>query len=139
MRIVVDTNVLLNAIFPNASNHWIYKGIIEGEFELCVTTEILAEYNEVFTRYFGNEITESFLYALLYSPFVIRTEIFYKWQLIKFDQDDDKFVDCAVASNANFIITNDNHFKVLAEIPFPKVAFLNPTELKVIYSNKNEK
>jgi uncharacterized protein len=83
MRIVVDTNVLLNAIFPNASNYWIFEGVINGQFELCVSTEILAEYSEIFNRYYGAEITESFLYALLYSPFVVRTEIYYRWQLIK--------------------------------------------------------
>lgn len=130
MRIVVDTNVLLNAIFPSASNYWIYQGIINGEFELCVSTEILAEYNEIFSRYFGNEIAENFLFALLYSPFVIRTEIFYKWQLVKADQDDDKFVDCAIASNAKYIVTHDKHFSVLKDTPFPKVLIINPKELK---------
>lgn len=40
------------------------------------------------------------------------------------DPDDNKFVDCAIASNAHFLVSQDKHFKVLAEIPFPKVNVL---------------
>lgn len=132
MRIVVDTNVLLNAIFPNSSNYWLYEGIIAGRFELCVSTEILAEYAEIFGRYFGDAITESFLYSLLYAPSIVRTEIYYKWQLVKADQDDDKFVDCAIASNAKCIVTHDRHFEIVAKNEFPKLTILKPEELKTM-------
>jgi putative PIN family toxin of toxin-antitoxin system len=134
MRIVVDTNVLLNAIFPNSSNYWLYERIIDGRFELCVSTEILAEYAEIFGRYFGDAITENFLYSLLYSPSIVRTEIYYKWQLVKADQDDDKFVDCAIASNAKCIVTHDKHFEIVGKNKFPKLTILKPEELKMIFS-----
>ena len=45
----------------------------------------------------------------------------YSFGLIKADDDDSKFVDCAIASNAIFIVTEDKHFKELENIPFPKV------------------
>ena len=45
----------------------------------------------------------------------------YSFGLIKADEDDNKFVDCAIASNAIFIVTEDKHFKELENIPFPKV------------------
>ncbi|WP_307681167.1 hypothetical protein [Segatella copri] len=41
--------------------------------------------------------------------------------MIKASEDDNKFVDCAIASNAIFIVTEDKHFKELENIPFPKV------------------
>jgi predicted nucleic acid-binding protein len=41
--------------------------------------------------------------------------------LIFNDPDDDKFVDLAVAGNADFLVTNDRHFNVLASIEFPVV------------------
>lgn len=41
--------------------------------------------------------------------------------LITADYDDNKFVDCAIVSGAQFIVTNDSHFDALADIPFPKV------------------
>jgi predicted nucleic acid-binding protein len=40
------------------------------------------------------------------------------------DPDDDKFVDCAVAANAKFIVTEDNHFNVLKNYAFPAVEII---------------
>ena len=37
------------------------------------------------------------------------------------DKDDNKFVDCAIAGNAKFIVTNDKHFNALKDIHFPIV------------------
>ena len=45
----------------------------------------------------------------------------YSFGLIHADEDDNKFVDCAIASNAIFIVTEDKHYNELANIPFPKV------------------
>lgn len=39
-----------------------------------------------------------------------------------------KFVDCAIVSNAKYIVTNDRHFNVLKEIDFPHVDVLNIDE-----------
>lgn len=44
------------------------------------------------------------------------------------DPDDDKFVDCAIAGNADFIVTNDRHFRVLKGIKFPKVKVITLEE-----------
>ena len=41
---------------------------------------------------------------------------------VKADPDDNKFVDCAIVSNAEYIVTNDAHFDCLADIPFPHVS-----------------
>ena len=46
---------------------------------------------------------------------------YFHFGLITKDKDDNKFVDCAIASNADFILTEDRDFKVLEEIEFPKV------------------
>ncbi len=45
----------------------------------------------------------------------------YRFQMIKSDPDDNKFVDCAIVAGASCIVSNDSHFKELANIPFPKV------------------
>ena len=42
-------------------------------------------------------------------------------RLIEKDNDDNKFVDCAIAAGASFIVSNDRHFDALKTIPFPKV------------------
>lgn len=48
-------------------------------------------------------------------------ESYVHFGLIELDEDDNKFVDCAIASDAEYIVTNDNHFSVLRTIPWPKV------------------
>lgn len=45
----------------------------------------------------------------------------YHFGLITQDPDDNKFVDCAIVASADYLVCEDNHFKVLKDIPFPKV------------------
>ena len=42
--------------------------------------------------------------------------------LIEQDKDDNKFVDCAIASNAEYIVTNDKHFDILKAISWPQIS-----------------
>ena len=70
MKIVVDTNVLLNAILPTSGNYWLFEGIINGRFTLCVSNEILTEYAEIFTRFYDSAVADAFLTSLIYSPFI---------------------------------------------------------------------
>ena len=48
--------------------------------------------------------------------------------LIHDDEDDNKFTDCAVASNAKYIVTNDKHYNVLKGLPWPQLAIVNIDE-----------
>ena len=46
--------------------------------------------------------------------------------------DDNKFIDCAVSANANFIVTHDKHFNVLSDVDFPKVEVIDIQKFKDI-------
>lgn len=52
---------------------------------------------------------------------VSRTDAHFRFNLIQQDPDDNKFVDCAIASNAKYIVTEDHHFDILKHISFPRV------------------
>ena len=60
---------------------------------------------------------------------VLDTNVFivscYRWKLIEADPDDDKFVDCAVAYGADYLVTNDKHFRILENIDFPPVSVIS--------------
>ena len=56
---------------------------------------------------------------------VQKQDVFYKWNLIEADKDDNKFVDCAIAGNADYLASNDKHFNCLKNIEFPKLSLLN--------------
>ena len=94
---------------------------MDGEYELCVTTEILEEYEEIISRYTSATVGRMVVEAILRANNVQRIDAHFRFGLITADYDDNKFVDCAIVANAEFIVTNDAHFDVLAEIPFPRV------------------
>ena len=54
---------------------------------------------------------------------------YFHFKLIIADPDDDKFVDCAIAANAKFVVTDDGHFDVLKQIDFPKVEIIGLDDL----------
>ena len=47
---------------------------------------------------------------------------------IESDADDNKYSDCAIAGQADYIITEDRHFHILKRIPFPSITTLNIDE-----------
>lgn len=132
MKIVLDTNVLLNAILPSSRYHWLIEKIISGELTLCVTTDILSEYAEILERFYNPAVADATLAALLYSPFVERYSPTYFWYLTEQDHDDDKFVDCAIIAAAQGIVTHDRHFNALKLLTFPPLTVLTPDELQQI-------
>lgn len=124
MQVVLDTNVLLVILPEKSKFHKIFQALRQKRFSICFTTEILLEYEEVFSsRYSSSNLVEIFAELLdsQKSKFITTSFRFY---LIQADPDDNKFVDCAIASDAEYIITNDRHFNILETIPFPKVETL---------------
>lgn len=88
----------------------------------------MEEYFEIISRLTTAEIADNVLTALSKSHFVEYIDPHYHLDLIKADPDDNKFVDCAFAANATYIVSNDSHFDVLKSIKFPKVQVLKLIE-----------
>jgi len=60
----------------------------------------------------------------------------YRWNIIQKDEDDNKFIDCAIAGNADFIVTDDNDFKVLDIWKFPPINRLKADAFGDLYKDK---
>jgi uncharacterized protein len=118
---VLDTNVLILAVSRRTRYQYILDKLIDGTFQIAVSTEIMFEYEEKLRHFYDYQTSESIISILNILPNVKHIESSYRLQLIKNDFDDDKFVDCAFASNANGIVTNDKHFNVLKITNFPKI------------------
>lgn len=134
-RIVLDTNVLLVSISSKSKYHWIFEAFRNELFTLCVTTEILEEYAEIIELKMGLQAGENALGILENSLNVDFVTTYFRFNLLK-DEDDNKFVDCAIASNADFILTHDSDFNILKEIDFPSVSVINSEELKEMLFGK---
>ena len=134
MKIVLDTNCLLPAIFPRSIYHWVWECFRRGNFTLCYCNEIITEYEELLSNLYPHEITENTIRLLLTSHNVEKVISFYKWNLISADPDDNKFVDCAINAGADYIVTNDKHFNILKEIDFPYIKVVDIETFRKIIS-----
>ena len=120
-NIVLDTNCLIMAISAKNRYHLVWQAFLRGDYILCVSNEIIEEYLEVISRNINPWVAESIVYAILTRKNVRKLIPYYHFGLITADPDDNKFVDCAIAANARFIVSEDRHFDVLKDCSFPKV------------------
>lgn len=123
-RLVIDTNSLLQCISRRSRYHDLWISLLDGRNTLCVTTEILEEYTEQLQRFTSPEFTEAALGVITNNPYTSFVTPYFRFKLIAADPDDDKFVDCAVAANAKFVVTDDGHFDVLKQVDFPKIEII---------------
>lgn len=118
-KIVIDTNVILQMLGRHSKYHFLYEKFLNEEYTLCLSNEILHEYEEILNERASSVVANLFLKVLEFSENVIRKDPFFKLNLIKKDPDDNKFVDCAFACQADYIVTNDAHFSELKQVKFP--------------------
>lgn len=121
MRIVLDTNCLIQCISLHSVSRPVWDSIMNGENTLCISNEIIEEYTEILYRFFGQQVAEIVVMTILKSPYVERFYPVYRFNLIQADPDDNKFVDCAIVANARYVVTNDRHYDVLRQTKFPVV------------------
>jgi len=125
MRVVLDTNVLLVSISRRSPHHSIFKAFEEKQYELLVTTDLLLEYEEIIGKEMSANVAQNIVKGIQEANNAPHIHKYFFWNLITVDPDDNKFVDCAIAGNADFIVTDDRHFRVLKNIPFPKVKVIS--------------
>ena len=117
MTVCLDTGVFLQIFGRKQPFHPILPALLDGRITLAVSTEILLEYQEIITRLSGTERwrdVAALLELLSQLHGIIRhIEPQFRFNVISIDPDDNKFCDCAIAAEANFMVAEDNHFDVL--------------------------
>jgi len=117
MTVCLDTNVFLQMFGRKQPFHRILRALLEGWIILVVSTEILLEYEEVTVSLSGAERwrdAAAFLELLTQLHGNIRQiQPHYRFGVVTADPDDNKFCDCAIAAEADFVVTEDGHFDAL--------------------------
>lgn len=131
-RVVLDTNCLLASIASRSEYFIVWRGLHEGKYILCVSNEILAEYEEIIAVKTSPTVAKHVVDALVDSDYVEFVDPQFKLGLITQDPDDNKFVDCAFAANASFIVSQDHHFDILSSLDFPKISVLKLQEFALL-------
>jgi len=128
MRIVLDTNSLLVSIGRKSKYRPIFDAFLNGEITLLISNDILSEYVEIIEERTNEIVANNISDLLMSSPDVEKVSIYFKWSMIEKDADDNKFVDCALNGRANYLVTDDKHFKVLNKIGFPPIGIIRAGE-----------
>lgn len=130
MLAIIDTNVLLVSVSSRSKFHWLYQAIVEKKITIAFSNDILTEYEEQLSFHWNAEVATNVIRSLIELSTAQLTVTYFNLRLITNDEDDDKFVDCAFASNADYIVTNDRDFDVLKSIDFPSIKVVNMDEFE---------
>jgi uncharacterized protein len=135
MTIVLDSNVLLVAIGKRSRYRPIWEAFLNGSYKLVLSEDILFEYEEILLQHAASGAAEIVMEIFLESPDIIYQRVYYKWQAITNDVDDNKFFDVAIAANAEYLVTNDAHFNSAQKLGFPEVKIISAADfLEIIKS-----
>ncbi len=113
MIVTMDTNVLLAAhISQSGASHKILRLIINEKINLALSTQILLEYDDVLKREEILKLTKLNIKQIedvldLLVLLAQKQKIYYRLRPNLRDENDNLFVECAFASNSNYLITSN--------------------------------
>jgi putative PIN family toxin of toxin-antitoxin system len=110
MRVVLDTNVLVSACWtPGGLEAQVADLAITGKITACISPEIMDEYRDVLTRpklaaVAGRaaQLLDALERTAFACPKATRTRV-----TASIDEDDNRFLECAEASCAQYVITGN--------------------------------
>ena len=121
VKVVLDTNCFISCIGKQSPYRKVFDDFLDKKYTLCVSTEILFEYEEKFAEFWGEHVTRNLLGVLLTAENTLLQDVFYNFHLVKNDVDDNKFADVYLAASADVLVTNDKNLLALGENNFPSV------------------
>ena len=124
--IVLDTNIFISSLFLEGKPYSVVKKAINQEIIVFISNYIIEEIRKVLVRDFNLEKQEieDIVNAVLYFTHLIEPKE--SVTVIKDDTKDDKILDCAIACNADFIVSQDNHLLNLKT--FRGIQIVSPEE-----------
>lgn len=129
IRVVVDTNVLVSAIHRGTMTRQAAELWLEGRVRLLISAEIVKEYARVLSypklHLSAEEVREVIEKVVL--PFAEVVKPFVKLPPVSVDDEDLKFLTCAIAGKARYLVTGDK--KLLRLERLGAVTILTPAAL----------
>jgi len=121
MIVVLDTNLIISALLsPQGPPAKIVNLWEEGKFDVAVSDPLLDELEralgyERINKYFrGTDFNRgTFIMHLRETAILVKPQI--RLEVIAEDPDDNKILECAVASGSSYIISGDQHLLDIKE------------------------
>lgn len=127
MKITVDTNILVSASLWNGNEHKILNLVEQGKLKLILSSDILAEFEEVISRplfHLTKEEVTKLINKIISISRLIKPRIKIN---ICIDEDDNKILECAVEGKVDYIISGDRHLLLLKK--FNDIKIIKSSEL----------
>lgn len=93
MKVIINSNIFVMCLNPISKYNSVFTDLVKGSFKLCISTDISFEYSQIFNQKFHPAKTEMIDRFIRESNHVISTQLYYYWNLITIDPDDNKFID----------------------------------------------
>lgn len=85
----------------------VFDAFLNNRFTLCVSNEVLLEYEEKFIQFWGEDVANNLLGTLLTSENTQLHNIYFNFHLVDGDSDDNKFADTFLSASADILVTNN--------------------------------
>ena len=134
IQLVIDINVFVSALISTRSIPALLLDEAGKKYTLFISKEILGEVEEVISRKkfgFSTQKISSAMEAIMSFSEIINPEI--KVDVIKSDPDDNKILECAIACNAQYIVSGDSHLLDLRE--YGSIKIINPKNALELLNN----
>lgn len=115
MRVVLDTNTLISALLFHGTAFHLVALWQSGRFTLLVSRAILEEYLRVLA-YPKFRLTDQDIRGLVEEevlPYVVTVRGRLRLSVVRRDPEDNKFLECAVAGRAEYLVTGDQDLREL--------------------------
>ena len=130
MRIVLDTNIYISAAIIGRVCEEMLKICRFGSLEVFISKDIIIEIEtKLKDKFFWNDQQiRIFIENIL--EFCHMVEVSEKILYLQDDHDDDKILECAVASKCAYIVSGDKHLARLKS--FRNIKILNPADFLIL-------
>jgi uncharacterized protein len=132
MRLVIDTNVLVSAVVRGGEPKKVIDFVIDSDCLWLVSLEILMEYKSVLSRSkfkLSKDLLQSWFEDFDLATYLIEVDINIDFPR---DQKDAKFLNCAIAGQADFLITGDRDFEEVENLGKTKIISVSKFKSLVI-------
>src|SRR5262249_5213295 len=127
LKVVLDTNVYISAfIQPKGLNAQIWRAAISGRYELLVSPAIMTEIAGVLRKKFGWDELHLVQRIKLLAKVAEVLKPAIAIRAIPDDEADNRILECAVAGNADLIVSGDHHLNRLKQ--FQHIAIIRPAD-----------
>ena len=116
MRAVLDTNILISALFWRGAPHECLLSAEAGLYELILADEIFDELRDKLVDKFRNsdEEADQIIRNIQGCTELVQLQGLSGW--VQDDPDDDKFIEAAIVSAADVVVSGDHHLLLLQSV-----------------------